>query len=125
MLKINSFQTSRRPVILGYLVAIASVVAAMIGLWLMEKEWHAPAHLALFLGAVIISAWFGGTKPTLFAIALSVVAFDYFFSAFGGFAGRRVHPGSAPVVVRSRGRLRRVGDDHGKERGRIAPARAR
>src|ERR1700757_2703698 len=32
MLKINSLQTSRRPVILGYLVAIASVVAAMIGL---------------------------------------------------------------------------------------------
>jgi len=124
MLKINSLQTSRRPVILGYLVAIASVVAAMIGLWLMEREWHAPAHLALFLVAVIISAWFGGTKPTLFAIALSVVAF-LLFPAFGGFAGRRVHPGSAPVVVRSRGRLRRVGDDHGKERGRIAPARAR
>jgi len=84
MLKINSLQTSRRPVILGYLVAIASVVAAMIGLWLMEREWHAPAHLALFLVAVIISAWFGGTKPTLFAIALSVVAFDYFFLRSAG-----------------------------------------
>jgi hypothetical protein len=33
MLKINSLQTSRRPVILGYLVAIGSVVAAIIGLW--------------------------------------------------------------------------------------------
>jgi K+-sensing histidine kinase KdpD len=89
MLKINSLQTSKRPVILGYLVAIASVVAAMIGLWLMEKEWHAPAHLALFVVAVIISAWFGGTKPALFAIALSVVAFDYFF----------LRPVSSPVVA--------------------------
>jgi PAS domain S-box-containing protein len=89
MLKINSLQTSRRPVILGYLVAIASVVAAMIGLWLMEKEWHAPAQVALFLVAVIISAWFGGTKPGLFAIALSVVAFDYFL----------LRPVGSPVVA--------------------------
>jgi PAS domain S-box-containing protein len=93
MLKINSLQTSRRPVILGYLVAIASVVAAMIGLWLMEKEWHAPAHLALFLVAVIISAWFGGTKPALFAIALSVVAFDYFL----------LRPAGSPVVASIQG----------------------
>jgi PAS domain S-box-containing protein len=89
MLKINSLQTSRRPVILGYLVAIASVFAAMIGLWLMAKEWHAPAHVALFLVAVIVSAWFGGTKPALFAIALSVVAFDYFF----------LRPAGSPVVA--------------------------
>jgi PAS domain S-box-containing protein len=89
MLKINSLQTSRRPVILGYLVAIASVVAAMIGLWLMEKEWHAPAYASLFLVAVIISAWFGGTRPALFAIALSVLAFDYFF----------LHPVGSPVVA--------------------------
>ena len=93
MLKINSLQTSRRPVILGYLVAIASVVAAMIGLWLMEKEWHAPAHLALFLVAVIISDWFGGTKPALFAIALSVVAFDYFL----------LRPAGSPVVASIQG----------------------
>jgi PAS domain S-box-containing protein len=93
MLKINSLQTSRRPVILGYLVAIGSVVAAMIGLWLMEKEWHAPAHLALFLVAVIISAWFGGTKPALFAIALSVVAFDYFL----------LRPAGSPVVASIQG----------------------
>jgi PAS domain S-box-containing protein len=89
MLKIDSLQTSRRPVIWGYLVAIASVSAAMIGLWLMEKEWHAPAHVALYLVAVIISAWFGGTKPALFAIALSVVAFDYFF----------LRPVGSPVVA--------------------------
>ena len=89
MLKLNSFQTSRRPVTWGYLVAIASVVAAMIGLWLMEKEWHAPAYVALFLVAVIISAWLGGAKPALLAIALSVLAFDYLF----------LRPVGSPVVA--------------------------
>jgi PAS domain S-box-containing protein len=89
MLQINSLETSRRPAIWGNLVAIASVFAAMIGVWLMEKEWHTPAYVALFLVAVIISAWFGGTKPALFAIALSVVAFDYFF----------LRPVSSPVVA--------------------------
>ena len=93
MLKINSLQTSRRPVILGYRVAIASVVAAMVGLWLMEKEWHAPTHLALFPVAVIISAWFGATKPALFAIALSVVPFDYFL----------LRPAASPVVASIQG----------------------
>ena len=79
MFKRNFVALPERPVILGYLVAIASVVAAMTGLWLVGKEWSAPAHLALFLAAVIVSAWFGGTKSGLFAIALSVLAFDYFF----------------------------------------------
>ena len=87
MFKRNFVALPERPVIVGYLVAIASVVSAMTALWLMGKEWSAPAHLALFVVAVIISAWFGGTKSGLFAIALSILAFDYFLLRPAGSPG--------------------------------------
>src|SRR5690349_6284492 len=74
----NRIGASQQPLTQRYLVAIASVVAAMIVVWLVGKPWHAPLTLALFLVAVIISGWFGGTKPSALAIALSVVALDYF-----------------------------------------------
>src|SRR6476620_694012 len=74
----NRHGAVQRPVILGYLVAIASVVAAMAVLWLVGKAWHARPAVALFLVAVIISGWFGGAKPAVLAVTLSVVAFDYF-----------------------------------------------
>jgi K+-sensing histidine kinase KdpD len=35
--------------------------------------------LFLFFAAVMISAWFGGTAPGLFAVLLSTLAVDYFF----------------------------------------------
>ena len=37
----NRLGVGQRPVILGYLVAIASVVAAMAVLWLVGKAWQA------------------------------------------------------------------------------------
>ena len=37
------------------------------------------AHVSLFLCAVMFSAWFGGARPGLVAIALSALAFAYFF----------------------------------------------
>ena len=75
----NRLPAGQRPVIPGYIVAIASVVAAMAVLWLVGKQWRAPPAIALFLVPVVITGWFGGTKPTVLAIALCVVALDYFF----------------------------------------------
>ena len=79
MLKFNSPGSSKRPMDLSYGVVVLSVFAAVIILLLMEAQLQAAAHVSLFLFAIIISAWFGGAKPGLLAIALSILAFDYFF----------------------------------------------
>jgi PAS domain S-box-containing protein len=61
----------------SYGIAVLSVAAAVI-------IGQAPAlHLqtapvSLFLCAVMFSAWFGGIRPGLLAILLSVLAFDYY-----------------------------------------------
>jgi PAS domain S-box-containing protein len=62
----------------GYGIAVLSIAAAA-GI----AEWP-PFHLesapvSLLLCAVMISAWFGGTRPGLFAAALSCLAFGYYF----------------------------------------------
>src|SRR5882672_8328958 len=64
--------------ILSYGVAIVCVVAALIAVWMMDTVWQSAAPSSLFLCAVVFSAWFGGIRPGLLAVALSVLAFDYF-----------------------------------------------
>jgi len=64
-------------VFLRYGVAVVSVSAALlIALW-MESVLQSAPHVSLFLCAVMLSAWFGGIRPGLLAIALSVFAFAY------------------------------------------------
>ena len=82
----NSPETSDRP-ILGYGVAVVSVTAAMISLTLMRSHWQASAPVSLFLLAVILSTWLGGTRPGLLATALSILGFDYLLLHLGGPAG--------------------------------------
>jgi C4-dicarboxylate-specific signal transduction histidine kinase len=61
-----------------YGVAILSVAAAaIIGRVLDTHLVSAPA--SLFICAVMFSAWFGGIRPGLFAVALSLLAFVYYF----------------------------------------------
>ena len=66
------------PAILAYAVAILSVTAVVI-----ISRWpalHLQQHpAALFLCAVMISAWLGGAGPGLLATLLSCVAFNYYF----------------------------------------------
>ncbi|HKB66736.1 MAG TPA: ATP-binding protein [Pyrinomonadaceae bacterium] len=70
---------TKPPVILSYGIAAAAVtITLMIGWW-METRFQSAAHVSLFLCAVMISAWFGGLKPAMLAVALSVLAFDYYF----------------------------------------------
>ena len=68
-------------VILSYVVAVLSVTAALIiTLWMrMELGQSFTPIVALFICAVMFSAWFGGFRPGLLAIALSLLAFDYYF----------------------------------------------
>ena len=66
-----------RRVLLSYLVASVSVgLAVMVGLILGSaiKQTAVP-----FFCAVMLSSWYGGLWPGVFAGALSVVALDYFF----------------------------------------------
>jgi signal transduction histidine kinase len=63
----------------GYAVAVGSVTAAFVIARLLEIHLvGAPAML--FLCATMLSAWFGGARPALLALALSFPAFVYYFT---------------------------------------------
>ncbi len=66
-----------RPAILRYGVAVLSVITAVVVLLLMDTNLQAAAHVSLFLCAVIFSTWFGGIRPGLLTILLSILAFAY------------------------------------------------
>jgi signal transduction histidine kinase len=70
---------SKPPVSLRYGAAVLSIVATVIILLWMDAVFHAAPHVSLFLCAVMFSAWFGGVRPGLLAIAVAVLAFKYFF----------------------------------------------
>src|SRR5258706_7033280 len=70
-------RTPEQPAILRYGVAVLSVIVAVIILLLMDTDLQAAAHVSLFLCAVIFSTWFGGIRPGLLAILLSILAFAY------------------------------------------------
>src|SRR3989454_6330427 len=79
MLSLSPPWWNQPPVILRYAVAVLSVIAALIVLWWMNSVLQAAAHVSLFLCAVMFSAWFGGFKPGLLAIAFSLLTFKYYF----------------------------------------------
>jgi len=55
------------------------VAAAVVLGRLVDDYWQSTPYTSLFICAVLISAWVGGLGPGLLAVALSVLAFDYFF----------------------------------------------
>ncbi len=77
ILRLVSQRATPRFELLGYALAIVSVGAAIIVLTLMQTRWQAAAHVSILLFAVIVATRFGGTKPGLLAIALSVLGFNY------------------------------------------------
>jgi PAS domain S-box-containing protein len=65
-------------VIWRYGIAVLSVITALkLTQWPLLHLEESP--LALFVFAVLISAWFGGAVPGLLTTALSTLAFDYYF----------------------------------------------
>jgi signal transduction histidine kinase len=72
-------RTPEPPAILRYGIAVLSVIGVVIIARWMEIGLHSASHVSLFLCAVMLSAWFGGIRPGLLSIALSLLAFDYFF----------------------------------------------
>jgi PAS domain S-box-containing protein len=66
--------------ILSYGIAVLSVAVALIILLMSTPQlFNDGSYVSLFLCAVILSSWFGGVRPGLLAVVLSLLAFDYFF----------------------------------------------
>jgi signal transduction histidine kinase len=74
-------RTPRHSSILRYGVAVLSVMTMLvIAMWMrMKLGQQSTPIVALFLTAIMFSAWFGGIRPGLLAISLSMLAFMYFF----------------------------------------------
>ena len=64
--------------LLRYGVALGLTALALL-LWLFLAQPILRPPFALFLVAVAISAWYGGTGPGLLAAVLSILASDYFY----------------------------------------------
>lgn len=75
-----------RPVRYG--VAALVVVAAVLVKLLLDPLTVQDTPFLLILGAIMVSAWYGGLGPGLLATGLSALATDYFFLApKGSFSG--------------------------------------
>jgi len=78
MSRFNPLLWPKPPLIWGYGIAVLSVATALI-----LPQWSAlhlqTAPVSLFLCAVMVTAWFGGLGPGLFATTISALAFYYFF----------------------------------------------
>ncbi|HKW17079.1 MAG TPA: ATP-binding protein [Terriglobales bacterium] len=71
---------TRRSVLFRYGIALALVGTALLASIGMQRLFAFPyPFLFLFLGAVMVGAWFGGMGAGLFAVLLSTVLVDYFF----------------------------------------------
>lgn len=70
---------SNPPAIARYMVAVASIALAALLAMAVDHIWRCEPYVSLFLCAVVLSSWFGGTKPGLVAVALATLAFDYLF----------------------------------------------
>jgi C4-dicarboxylate-specific signal transduction histidine kinase len=67
------------PAVWRYAVALVSVASAVILARMLEDYWHSTPFVSLFFCAIMFSAWLGGFGPGLIAVALSVLAFGYYF----------------------------------------------
>ena len=80
--ELNRFKerTPGHSLILRYGVAVLSVITMLVtAMWMrMELGQQSTPVVALLLCAVMLSAWFGGVRPGLLAIVLSLLAFTYY-----------------------------------------------
>jgi len=70
----------RFKLIQAYGLAVLSPAVAL-GLALFIQRFQVRnVEVPLFLFALALTAWYGGTKPAILALFLSVISFDYFFT---------------------------------------------
>jgi PAS domain S-box-containing protein len=77
MLKIGSQHPMRRTAVLGYGVAVLSVFAAVVALWVIQARWQPAAQVSFLLIAVIITTRFGGAGAGVMATALALLGLNY------------------------------------------------
>src|SRR5882724_10672180 len=78
MSRYNPLLWPRPPRFWGYVIPVLSVGLAVWLARLPALPLQA-APVSLFICAIMVSAWFGGVGPGLFATVLSALAFNYFF----------------------------------------------
>src|ERR1700704_4899581 len=66
--------------VLRYGLACVSVAIALGTALLLEHDRFQDVADPLFLFAIAISVWYGGRGPGVFAVVLSILANDYFFT---------------------------------------------
>src|SRR5271166_3073209 len=62
-----------------YGLAVLSVSVALGGALLLQRFHFRDVEVPLFLFAVSVAAWYGGTGAAVLALLLSCISFDYFF----------------------------------------------
>ena len=62
-----------------YLLAILTVVVALLAKWFAQPYLSTSPPFITFLAAIMFTAWHGGFRPALFATVLSTVIIDYYF----------------------------------------------
>jgi C4-dicarboxylate-specific signal transduction histidine kinase len=67
-----------RPSVTYYAGAIFFVTTSFVLTFALQRFFPYP-FLFFFFGAVVASAWFGGSKPGLFSVIISTLLVDYFF----------------------------------------------
>jgi PAS domain S-box-containing protein len=73
----DSLRWLKQPAFLNYGAAVLSVTAALAIARLLHSHYDYEPF-APFLCAVMFSAWFGGARPGLLAMAFSLLVFDYY-----------------------------------------------
>jgi signal transduction histidine kinase len=86
---------TRPQAMLAYGMAFLSVTATLLMARFQLDLQAAP--VSLFLCAIMFTAWVGGVKPGLLAMALSIVSFKYYFLA--PLYSLAVEPGEIPRLV--------------------------
>jgi PAS domain S-box-containing protein len=79
MARSNFYMQKARSVILRYGLAAISIALALGMALITQRYEFREVALPLFLFAVALTAWYGGSGPAALAVALSIAAFDYFF----------------------------------------------
>jgi PAS domain S-box-containing protein len=69
------------PAFQRYGLAILCVSIALGGALLVDRYGFRDVEVPLFLFAVAVAAWYGGTGAAVLALLLSCLSFDYFFTA--------------------------------------------
>jgi len=89
MAQSNTHIRKIQPTILRYGLALLSVVMALESALFIAEHNLEGVELPLFLFAIALTAWYGGTGPAILALVLSSLAFDYFTAPLHSLRVRR------------------------------------